>query len=224
MMNSNNDTIIIINKSITHRLILSTFILILSFSMKYNSSHAFVVSNNNIHSTSSIRVHDAVTLLLFYKKTALNEKDLKSGYDTTDGYERFLYSKKQKKKNKQREHLLRRKIIAVSNNENRYNNVQQVGGGSGINGKNGKYNKEEDEDGYKDMMKKTTKRPFVQHVLMAPFRLGMMVTKRIAKSVPEPGTLILVRHGESEWNANKTFTVSIFIRVHWNDLSYNYIK
>lgn len=58
---------------------------------------------------------------------------------------------------------------------------------------------EEDEDGWKEMRKE--KRP--------PF--WRQILKKLAKNkrrggVVEPGTLILVRHGESLWNANKTFT------------------
>lgn len=111
---------------------------------------------------------------------------LQSGYDTIDGYERFLYSEKQKKKNKEKDNSLRKKIISAANNAD----------GDG------------EDDGYSDMMKKKKQRPLVKKILMAPFQVGMAITKRIKKNVPEPGTLILVRHGESEWNANKTFTVS----------------
>jgi 2,3-bisphosphoglycerate-dependent phosphoglycerate mutase len=55
---------------------------------------------------------------------------------------------------------------------------------------------EEDEDGWKEMRKK--KRPAIWR----------QVIKNLAqrKKKVEPGTLILVRHGESLWNANKTFT------------------
>ena len=60
------------------------------------------------------------------------------------------------------------------------------------------------------MMKKKKHRPFVQKLLLTPFKIGMKVTKLIWRDVPEPGTLILVRHGESEWNVNKTFTVSFY--------------
>ena len=58
------------------------------------------------------------------------------------------------------------------------------------------------------MMKKKKERPFIKRLFMAPLQIGVQVTKKLMNKIPEPGTLILVRHGESEWNANKTFTVS----------------
>lgn len=60
--------------------------------------------------------------------------------------------------------------------------------------------REEDEDGYADMM--TKKRSIFRKAIRLPFR----ILKRTLDPPGEPGTLILVRHGESLWNANKTFT------------------
>lgn len=59
------------------------------------------------------------------------------------------------------------------------------------------------EDGYGDMRKRN-KRTLLDNVVKFPFR----VIRRISngKKVKEPGALILVRHGESLWNQNKTFT------------------
>jgi len=61
-----------------------------------------------------------------------------------------------------------------------------------------------DEDGYGDMRSKTTKRSILERIVKFPFR----ALDRISgiQKVLEPGNLILVRHGESLWNANKTFT------------------
>lgn len=58
-----------------------------------------------------------------------------------------------------------------------------------------------DEDGYADMQLR--KRSVIDRALKFPIKTA----KRILypKQV-EPGTLILVRHGESLWNKNKTFT------------------
>lgn len=60
---------------------------------------------------------------------------------------------------------------------------------------------EENEDGYADMRKKP--RSFWKKMLRLPLSVGERV---LPKDRTEPGTLILVRHGESTWNANKTFT------------------
>ena len=58
------------------------------------------------------------------------------------------------------------------------------------------------EDGYGDMRQK--KRSMFKRAVKLPLRIA---TKALSKKkVVEPGTLILVRHGESEWNKNKTFT------------------
>ncbi|KAL3935688.1 MAG: hypothetical protein SGBAC_008842 [Bacillariaceae sp.] len=57
------------------------------------------------------------------------------------------------------------------------------------------------EDGYGDMHRR--KRSIFKRALKFPLKLA---TKALNKKVQDPGTLILVRHGESEWNANKTFT------------------
>ena len=101
--------------------------------------------------------------------SSLNLQDLKSGYDTEDGYARFLYSSKRKRREK--------RIV---------DRVRSID--------------EEDEDGYKAMM--LSKNPLWQR----PFKKLYRGVKRITLGKKEPGTLILVRHGESEWNANKTFT------------------
>ena len=58
-----------------------------------------------------------------------------------------------------------------------------------------------DEDGYADMQQHP--RSLWKKVLRLPFRVAKKVLSRDTK---DPGTLILVRHGESEWNKNKTFT------------------
>jgi len=57
-----------------------------------------------------------------------------------------------------------------------------------------------DEDGYANLQRPTNS--FLQ-IAGLPRQWFKKVLKR---SKTEPGTLILVRHGESEWNRNKTFT------------------
>ena len=159
--------------------------------MQLNPSGAraniFYASSSHLQSTSDPTNSDSsstATVTVTTTTTTKSTNSLQSGYDTTDGYERFLYSKSKKKKNKRQDLSLRRKIT-----------FQTFDDGN--------------DDGYEDMMKKGKKRPLVQNLLLTPFKIGMKVTKKMFSSVPEPGTLILVRHGESEWNMNKTFTVSI---------------
>ena len=57
------------------------------------------------------------------------------------------------------------------------------------------------EDGYADMQGRN--KSFFQKVVRLPFKAAKKIFR---KNTVEPGTLILVRHGESEWNKNKTFT------------------
>ena len=59
---------------------------------------------------------------------------------------------------------------------------------------------EENEDGWGDLRK--SKFNFLKGLLKMPLRFY----DTIVRGPLEPGTLILVRHGESEWNKNKTFT------------------
>ena len=71
------------------------------------------------------------------------------------------------------------------------------------------------EDGWGDLFDK--RRPIWRKLLKFPFR----VAKKVLQATKEPGTLILVRHGESEWNANRTL-------VHrdtekWNTLQGTYL-
>jgi hypothetical protein len=61
---------------------------------------------------------------------------------------------------------------------------------------------EDDEDGYKSMMKPY--RPLLEKMLHIPWKLVRKIT--FPEKEKEPGVLILVRHGESIWNSNKTFT------------------
>jgi hypothetical protein len=60
---------------------------------------------------------------------------------------------------------------------------------------------EANEDGWQDM--RQGQQSFLQKSITVPLQVGRKLLPRPTK---EPGTLILVRHGESEWNANKTFT------------------
>jgi 2,3-bisphosphoglycerate-dependent phosphoglycerate mutase len=62
---------------------------------------------------------------------------------------------------------------------------------------------EEDEDGWKELRKE--KRPAIWRRALKKLAQPARAISQKAPHV-EPGTLILVRHGESLWNANKTFT------------------
>jgi 2,3-bisphosphoglycerate-dependent phosphoglycerate mutase len=70
--------------------------------------------------------------------------------------------------------------------------------------KNDKNRDDLDEDGYADLMKRRKHRSFWKKA----FKFSIDAAKSIVSnsSTKEPGTLILVRHGESTWNRNKTFT------------------
>jgi hypothetical protein len=59
------------------------------------------------------------------------------------------------------------------------------------------YELERNEDGYADMFRN---KKMWRRMLRAAKRI------LVGPRTPNPGTLILVRHGESLWNANKTFT------------------
>lgn len=61
---------------------------------------------------------------------------------------------------------------------------------------------DDDQDGWKEMSKKDELSPLWKKFLKLPFKMA----NRALNPPVEPGTLILVRHGESVWNANKTFT------------------
>jgi len=99
-----------------------------------------------------------------------------NGYSMTSGYSRFLYQDKPKTSWMSR--LLKKK------------NTEQ---------------NDMDEDGYADMQGRgrNRNRSLLQKTLRLPFRAAKRI---LSKDTVEPGTLILVRHGESEWNKNKTFT------------------
>mmetsp|Transcript_25257 Transcript_25257/g.69632 ORF Transcript_25257/g.69632 Transcript_25257/m.69632 type:complete len:842 (-) Transcript_25257:78-2603(-) len=60
-----------------------------------------------------------------------------------------------------------------------------------------------DEDGYAEMQRDRRNQPLLKRV--AKFSLKA-VKRVVSKDNKQPGTLILVRHGESSWNKNKTFT------------------
>ena len=62
--------------------------------------------------------------------------------------------------------------------------------------------REMSEDGYADMQRR--KRSVFKKAAKLPLKAMQKVFSK--KKTVEPGTLILVRHGESEWNKNKTFT------------------
>ena len=62
------------------------------------------------------------------------------------------------------------------------------------------------EDGYGDMRAAGYKRSMMAKIVKFPVRAFRRITKRPKNYKVEPGVLILVRHGESVWNANKTFT------------------
>ena len=63
---------------------------------------------------------------------------------------------------------------------------------------------DDDEDGWKEMSEKDLQKSLWTRLARLPFKL---VNRALFPNPPiEPGTLILVRHGESVWNANKTFT------------------
>ena len=70
--------------------------------------------------------------------------------------------------------------------------------GGGSRGRRADQDDDEDEDGWKDMRK----RPWSWTKRIATF----VSNSRTVVDRQEPGTLILIRHGESTWNANKTFT------------------
>lgn len=74
-----------------------------------------------------------------------------------------------------------------------------------INNKMSKNRDDMDEDGYADMMKRGKQRSSWKKVLKLPLNSIQKVWSRGGRT-KEPGTLILLRHGESTWNRNKTFT------------------
>lgn len=71
---------------------------------------------------------------------------------------------------------------------------------------------EENDDGYSNMMKQDV--PLWKRLLLKPLKFGYRGAKMMFGGAKAPGTLILVRHGESEWNANKTFTGKFQVRMY----------
>ena len=82
----------------------------------------------------------------------------------------------------------------------------------------GKNRDDLDEDGYADMMKRKNQRSFWKKVA----RLPVSAVKKVWSSgrTKEPGTLILVRHGESTWYG-ELGTSNLLCFVAFSDLSYS---
>jgi len=126
-----------------------------------------------------------------------------SGYLTSAPYSRTLSYAKQKRKRSRNE--LRR----------RQRRKKSRSGGTETSKEKNRKKKMEDEDGY-DLMygtKHNKARHWLRHDGNAYYHNYEPRWKRLTKFLfrqdreqVEPGQLILVRHGESNWNANKTFT------------------
>lgn len=69
-----------------------------------------------------------------------------------------------------------------------------------------KGDKDMEEDGYGQMQRR--QQTLLQKALRIPYNVARAAIRLVERKplLKEPGTLILVRHGESEWNRNKTFT------------------
>lgn len=197
-----------------------------SFTRLAQSSDAAVSTNTT--STASDESESAVSVdstqifpggpgLLLGLDTERTGAKEQSGYSTSTPYSRTLSYAKQKQK---RTRELRRQI-----NKKRRRTV--TGRVAALFGKlRGRGTKtEEDEDGYELMYgtKQNKARHWLRHDGNAYYhnyeprwkRLGKFVFRRNERSV-EPGQLILVRHGESQWNANKVRDIHIlnFMYVH----------
>jgi hypothetical protein len=100
----------------------------------------------------------------------------RSGYTTELGYDQFLR---------------RRRLLLLERIQQRLLEREQR-------------RKDTKEDGYEDIMMVGGKRRSpLRKLLKLPFRI---VHRVFLQRPVEPGTLILIRHGESLWNANQTFT------------------
>jgi 2,3-bisphosphoglycerate-dependent phosphoglycerate mutase len=85
-----------------------------------------------------------------------------------------------------------------------FNGYSMTSGYSAFLDKNDKNRDDLYEDGYADLMKRGKYRSFWKKAIKFPINAAKSIISRGATK--EPGTLILVRHGESTWNRNKTFT------------------
>ena len=113
----------------------------------------------------------------------LSSSTLQNGYfgSNSNGYSMTSgYSRFLYTKDQKKPRWFRRNRFVSSNNDNDMN-----------------------EDGYADMQQRERNRSPWNKLLRLPFKVAKKLLPRETK---EPGTLILVRHGESEWNKNKTFT------------------
>jgi 2,3-bisphosphoglycerate-dependent phosphoglycerate mutase len=86
-----------------------------------------------------------------------------------------------------------------------FNGYSMTSGYSAFLDKNDKTRDDLNEDGYADLMKRGKHRSFWKKVIKFPINAAKSILSR-GGATKEPGTLILVRHGESTWNRNKTFT------------------
>jgi hypothetical protein len=141
-------------------------------------------------------------------------QEQQSGYFTSAPYSRTLWqgqkrTKELRKMKKRKQRRGPRRTLSAMLDKIRGRRPQQAN-----NNKNG--TDVQDEDGY-DLMygtKHNKARHWLRHDGNAYYhnyeprwkRLGKFVFRRHERHQVEPGQLILVRHGESQWNANKTFT------------------
>jgi Histidine phosphatase superfamily (branch 1) len=140
--------------------------------------HAFQPSNlNHLQSSLSVSPLSSPRPAAPRVSTSRAVFDQKrSGYTTELGYDQFLR---------------RRRLLLLERIQQRLLEREQR-------------RKDTKEDGYEDIMMVGGKRRSpLRKLLKLPFRI---VHRLFLQQPVEPGTLILIRHGESMWNANQTFT------------------
>ena len=189
-------------------------IILFSVGIKYDASHAFVPANyKNVKGYSTVFRNECPMdelISLYLPKKKLNSA---------------LYMKRNRYKNgKRRKHMLWNVLngdenavideklekdnvgTTVSSNFKSDMYANRFASGYISDGYSRSLNRRKsildpEEDGYSKMFGKK-KRVFWKKMLLAPIKLA----RKVLDGKTEPGTLILVRHGESLWNANKTFT------------------
>ena len=139
-------------------------------------------------------------------------QEQQSGYFTSAPYSRTLRrakdTRKMKKRQDQRKFPRTGRLLSAV--------LDKIRGRRRANDNEDGTDVQDDEDGY-DLMygtKHNKARHWLRHDGNAYYhnyeprwkRLGKFVFRRHERHQVEPGQLILVRHGESQWNANKTFT------------------